>query len=141
MFREAARQTLMQLGGSDAELDEALRTLLLHRDGSLADCERLLMEMLPLRNQWGELVPLLGRAEMTDEFLDGTVLPQLQRALEDAICAGLTRLSQGVPADILAGLAALAGEMGHAEGYKDEPSPIAMCAGLHQAPGDDRRTS
>ncbi len=135
MFREAARQTLMQLGGSDAELDEALRTLLLHRDGSLAECERLLMEMLPLRNQWGELVPLLGRAEMTDEFLDGTVLPQLQRALEDAICAGLTRLSQGVPADILAGLAALAGEMGHAEGYKDEPSPIAMCAGLHQAPG------
>ena len=58
MYREAARQTLMQLGGDDAELDEALRTVLLHRDGSLADCERLLMEMLPLRDQWGELVPL-----------------------------------------------------------------------------------
>ncbi len=62
MYREAARQTLMQLGGNDAELDAALRTVLLHRDGSLADCERLLMEMLPLRNQWGELVPLLGRS-------------------------------------------------------------------------------
>ncbi len=68
MYREAARRTLMQLGGKDAELDEALRTVLLHRDGSLAECERLLMEMLPLRNQWGELVPLLGRAEMTDEL-------------------------------------------------------------------------
>ena len=136
MYREAARQTLMQLGGKDRELDAALRTVLLHRDGSLADCERLLMEMLPLRNQWGDLVPLLGRAEMTEEFLDSEVLPQLQRALEDAVCAGLTRLSQSVPSDILAELASLAGEMGHAEGYKDEPSPIAMCAGLHEAPGE-----
>jgi ATP-dependent helicase/nuclease subunit A len=136
MYREASRQTLMQLGGNDRELDAALRTVLLHRDGSLAECERLLMEMLPLRNQWGDLVPLLGRAGMTDEFLDGEVLPQLQRALEDAVCAGLTRLSQSVPDDILAELASLAGEMGHAEGYKDEPSPIAMCAGLHEAPGE-----
>ena len=97
MYREAARQTLMQLGGNDAELDSSLRTVLLHREGSLADCERLLMEMLPLRNQWGELVPLLGRPGMTDEFLDREVRPQLQRALEEAICAGLTRLSQSVP--------------------------------------------
>ncbi len=29
-------ETLMQLGGNDAELDAALRTVLLHRDGSLA---------------------------------------------------------------------------------------------------------
>ncbi len=136
MYREAARQTLMQLGGPDAGLDAALRTVLLHRDGSLADCERLLMEMLSLRNQWGALVPLLGRSEMTDELLDGVVLPQLQRALEDAICAGLTRLSQSVPSDILAELVSLAEEMGHAEGYKDEPSPIAMCAGLHNPPGE-----
>jgi ATP-dependent helicase/nuclease subunit A len=134
MYREAARQTLMQMGGSDAELDEALRTVLLHRDGSLADCERLLMEMLPLRNQWGELVPLLGRAGMNDEFLDREVLPQLQRALEQAVCAGLTQLSQSVPEDILRELASLAGEMGHAAGYRGEPSPIAMCAGLHDAP-------
>jgi ATP-dependent helicase/nuclease subunit A len=134
MYREAARQTLMQLGGNDVELDAALRTILLHRDGSLTDCERLLMEMLPLRNQWGELVPLLGRAEMTDESLDRDVLPQLQRALEQAVCAGLTRLSQSVPEDILQELSTLAAEMGHADGYKGEPSPIAMCAGLHDAP-------
>lgn len=134
MYREAARQTLMQLGGNDVELDAALRTVLLHRDGSLADCERLLMEMLPLRNQWGELVPLLGRAGMTDEFLDRDVLPQLQRALERAVCAGLTQFSQSVPEDILRELASLAGELGHAQGYKGEPSPIAMCAGLHDAP-------
>jgi ATP-dependent exoDNAse (exonuclease V) beta subunit len=134
MYREAARQTLMQLGGDDAQLDAALRTVLLHRDGSLADCERLLMEMLPLRNQWGELVPLLGRPGMTDEFLDREVLPQLQKALEQAICDGLSQLSQSVPGGILQELASLAGEMGHADGYRGAPSPIAICAGLYDAP-------
>jgi ATP-dependent helicase/nuclease subunit A len=135
MYREAARQTLMQLGGPDAGLDEALRTLMLHRDGSLADCERLMMEMLPLRNQWGELVPL-AKQELDDEFLDRTVLPKLERALEDAVCMGLTRLAQSVPADILQELSSLAGEMGHAGGHKGNPSPIAMCAGVYTAPGE-----
>ncbi len=135
MYREAARQTLMQLGGPDAELDEALRTVMLHRDGSLTECERLLMEMLPLRNQWGELVPL-AKQELNDEFLDGTVLPKLERALEEAVCAGLTRLAQTVPPDILQELSSLAGEMGHADGHKGNPSPIAMCAGVHTAPGE-----
>ena len=133
MFREAARQTLMQLGGRNAELDAALRTVLLHRDGSLADCERLLMEMLPLRNQWGELVPLLGR-ELDDEYLDSTVLPRLQKALEQAIGAGLGRLSQSVPSDIMQDLTLLAGEMGLAEGYKGAPSPIAVLAGIQDTP-------
>jgi ATP-dependent exoDNAse (exonuclease V) beta subunit len=133
MYREAARETLMQLGGNDAELDAALRTVLLHRDGSLRDCERLLMEMLPARNQWGELVPL-GRQQLDDAFLDETVLPRLELALEQAVCAGLTRLSLSLPPGILQELTSLAGEMGHAEGYKDDPSPIAKCAGLHTAP-------
>ncbi len=133
MYREAARQTLLQLGGNDAELDEALRMVLLHRDGSLADCERLLMEMLPLRNQWGELVPLL-REELDDEYLDGTVLPRIERALEEAIGAGLARLSSSVPSDILSDLSLLAGEMGHLDGYNGAPSPIAMWAGVYDAP-------
>ncbi len=133
MYREAARLTLMQLGGSDADLNEALRTVLLHRDGSLADCERLLMEMLPLRNQWGELVPLLGRG-LDDAYLDGTVLPRLERALEQAICAGLAQLSRSVPPDVLRELSLLAGEMGHADGYKGLPSPIAVWAGVHDTP-------
>jgi ATP-dependent exoDNAse (exonuclease V) beta subunit len=133
MYREAAQRTLMQLGGDDAELDAALRTVLLHRDGSLADCERLLMEMLPLRNQWGDLVPLLG-GELDDAYLDSTVLPQLQRALDDAIGAGLARLSNSVPGDVLQDLALLAGEMADSDGYKGGPSPIAVYAGMHDAP-------
>jgi ATP-dependent helicase/nuclease subunit A len=135
MYREAARQTLMQLGSNDTGLDSALRTVLLHRDGSLAECERLLMEMLPLRNQWGELVPLLGQ-ELDDAYLDGTVLPRLQKALDQAIGAGLTQLSRSVPNDILQDLSLLAGEMAQAEGYKGQPSPIAMWAGLHDVPAE-----
>ena len=133
LYREAARQTLMQLGGSDAELDAALRTVLLHRDGSLPDCERLLMEMLPLRNQWGELVPLLGQ-ELDDEYLDGTVLPRIERTLKEAIGIGLTQLSRSLPPDIKRELALLAGEMGHAEGYRGNPSPIALLAGVRDVP-------
>ena len=134
MYREAARQTLMQLGGNDAELDAALRTVLLHRDGSLADCERLLMEMLPLRNQWGELVPLLGRGA-------GRCLSRRHGAAAAAASAG-TRNLRGIDAAFAERAGrhsdetwrSLAGEMGHADGYKGEPSPIAMCAGLHDAP-------
>lgn len=134
MYREAARQTLMQLGGADAALNEALRTVLLHRDGNLAECESLISGMLEWRDQWGELVPL-GH-DLDDEEMDAIVLPKLQQALEEAVCVGLTRLSQTVPAGILGELSSLAGEMGHAEGYKGEASPIAMCAGLHQSPGE-----
>jgi ATP-dependent helicase/nuclease subunit A len=133
MYREAARQTLMQLGGIDAQLDAALRTVMLHRDGSLAECERLVMDMLPLRNQWGELVPLLGQ-ELDDAYLDRTVLPRLQKALEQAIESGLRRLSQNLPDDVLQDLTLLAGEMAHAEGYRGAPSPIAVMAGASDIP-------
>ena len=134
LYREAARQTLLQLGGEDLTLNAALRTVLLHRDGNLRDCERLLAEMLALRDQWGELVPL-GRRDLDDAYLDGVVLPRLERALEQAVCAGLTRFAASIPGDILHELAQLAGEMGHAIGFKGD-SPIAICAGLHRPPGE-----
>jgi ATP-dependent helicase/nuclease subunit A len=133
LHHEAARRTLMQLGGKNHSLNAALRLVLLHRDGNLAECERLLAGMLALRDQWGELVPLTGH-DLDDAFLDENVLPRLERALEQAICSGLTRLSQSVPADILHELAHFAGELGHASGYKGAASPIAICAGLHTAP-------
>ncbi len=137
MYREASRQTLMQLGGPDAELDAALRTVLLHRDGSLVECERLLMEMLPLRNQWGGLVPLLGREEMNDALLDREVLPQLQRALEEVVCAGLTEFAQAVPADFLHALASLATSLAQIEPYERMTSPIAVCSGKIGIPSTD----
>jgi ATP-dependent helicase/nuclease subunit A len=132
LYREAARRTLMQLGGNDAVLHESLTKLLLHRDGSLSDCERLIAEMLQRREQWAEFVPLRGE-ELTEEYLDGVVRPRLEKALEIAICAALTRLDQAMPAKILRDLAEIARSMSINAGSRnagadEEHSPIAICA-------------
>ena len=132
LFAEAARRTVLLLGGEDNALSSALEVLLLHRDGNLADCQQLLAEMLQWREQWGSLVPLGGQ-DLDDQFLDQEVLPKLERALDLAICQGLTRLS-ALPNDVLEELCMLAAEMGHAEGYDGSPSPIALCAGKTTLP-------
>jgi ATP-dependent helicase/nuclease subunit A len=127
LYRDAARRTLMQLGGADAALNDALRTVLLHRDGNLAECERLLAEMLEWRDQWGQLVPL-GRRSLDDTYLDETVLPKLERALEQAVCAGLTEFAKSVPPDFLHALSSLATSLADIEPYGREHSPIAICS-------------
>lgn len=136
LYHEAARRTWMQLGGPDKALDDALCTLLLHRDGNLHQCEQLLAEILELRNQWGEFVPLTG-SELDDAQLDQTVWPRLQRVLEQVVRTGLAELESVFPDSALSDLADLAGEMGHAVGYKGAPSPIECCAGVHTPPGVD----
>lgn len=133
LHMEAARRTLMLMGGHDAELSRALETLLLHRDGSLGECQSLIAEMLAMRDQWGELVPLTSE-HLSDEYLEGTVLPKLERALEQAICKGLTRLTQVLPATALTTLCTLAEEMAHVEGYEGKSSPIAICRGRYTSP-------
>ena len=130
---EAAHRTLMLLGGASPELSAALETLLLHRDGNLADCQSLIARMLSTRDQWGELVPLAA-AHLTDQYLDQTVLPKLERALDHAICRALTRLTQLLPGSIMARLCILAAEMAQAEGYKGAASPIAICRGRYTSP-------
>ena len=133
MYREAGRRTLLQLGGGDTVLDEALQTMLLHRDGSLAECERLIAEMLTARDQWGELVPL-GRDELTEERLEGEVRPRLNRALELAVCQGLGDLVRVMPEGFLARLTELATEMAERPGYKGNLSPLAICSELRSEP-------
>jgi ATP-dependent exoDNAse (exonuclease V) beta subunit len=133
LHREAARRTLLLLGTGDAAFDTALRDLLLHRDGNLAECESLLANMLSLRDQWGDLVPLTG-PQLDEAWLDANVLPRLELALDHAIRAVLTPLAQAFPADLLAELTNLAAEMAHCEGYKGQASPIAICTGKEQSP-------
>jgi ATP-dependent exoDNAse (exonuclease V) beta subunit len=133
LYRLAARRTLMQLGGKDAALHEALRTVLLHRDGSVADVEALLAGMLATREQWGELVPL-GVEEMDEERLDREVRLRLERSLEGVVCAGLSRVLKAMPAGLLEELAAMAAVMGLEPAYKAEVSPLAVCAGKYEAP-------
>jgi ATP-dependent exoDNAse (exonuclease V) beta subunit len=132
LYRRAARQTLLQLGGEDAALSRALTTVLLHRDGSLADCERLLASMLEAREQWGELIPLDG--PLDDAHLDTVVRARLERSLEAIVCAGLQRAADAMPAGLLADLTTFAAEHADLPGYKDTVSPLAICAGKHLPP-------
>jgi ATP-dependent helicase/nuclease subunit A len=127
LYRLAARRTLMQLGSADAALHAALRIVLLHRDGSLNDCETLLARMLAAREQWGELIPL-DRASLDDTILDNEVRPRLESALESIVCTGLTRAAQAMPQGLLNELAGLATGMAYAPGYNGNVSPIAICA-------------
>jgi ATP-dependent helicase/nuclease subunit A len=127
LYRLAARRTLLQLGGSDAALHEALRTVLLHRDGSLQDCESLLADMLKTREQWGELVPLTPGA-LDEGALDREVRLRLERSLEGIVCAGLSRVLNALPAGVLGELTSLAARLGVEPGYKGGASPIAFCA-------------
>jgi ATP-dependent helicase/nuclease subunit A len=134
LFAEAARRTLQLLGdgGGDQALASALRDLLLHRDASLGDCQQLIGEMLSVRDQWGMLIPL-NSAELDDEVLDRDVLPELQRTLEDAICAELRRIETAFPMDLLTEVADIAGH-GYAAPIKADVSKLAPCAGRHDPP-------
>ncbi len=135
LFAEAARRTVMLLGGDDPALTAALQTLLLHRDGNLANCQDLIAGMLALRDQWGELVPLAQR-HLNDRYLDETVLPKLDRALEQAVCRSLSALTNLFPESILSRLTHLAAEMGSLDGYKGSESPITVCHGIYASPED-----
>ena len=133
LHKEAANRTLLLLGGPDRMLSDALEILLLHRDGNLANCRDLIVSMLATRDQWGDLVPLTG-APLTDEFLDQTILPKLERALDQAICRDLTRLANLIPRPTLSRLSVLASEMGALPGHKGVASPIAVCVGRTASP-------
>jgi ATP-dependent helicase/nuclease subunit A len=131
LYRMAARRTLLQLGGEDAALHEALRTVLLHRDGSVQECEALLAGMLQTREQWGELMPL---APGDVEAMGSEVRLKLERSLEAIVCAGLSRALHALPAGTLQELTSLAARLGVEPGYKGGPSPVALCAGKNEPP-------
>lgn len=136
LYREAARNTLLQLGGPDRILDEALHAVLLHRDGNLADVEALLAGMMQTREQWAELLPL-DHAAMSDQALDEQVRPKLERALEQVVCAGLTRALRLMPSSALTELAALAHRYAGEPGYQGRPSPILLCREYPGSPRDE----
>ena len=133
LYRLAARRTLLQLGGTDTGLHDALRTVLLHRDGNLLDCEMLLADMLKTREQWGELVPLNSSA-LNQADVDRDVRLRLERSLEGIVCAGLSRALRALPTGVLEELTSLAARLGVEPGYKDSVSPIALCAGRFDTP-------
>ena len=133
IYRMAARNTLMQLGGADRSLHNALKDLLLHRDGSIDDCEQLIAGMLHTREQWGELVPL-GPEALENDYLDTHVRPKLEQTLEAIVCGGLQRAHDAMPANVLRYLTEFAHRHAGLPGYNGAASPIAGCAGKDEPP-------
>lgn len=133
LYALAARRTLLRLGGEDERLDHALRTVLLHRDGNLANTETLLASMLLTREQWAELVPL-DASSLTDERLDAEVRPLLEASLEAIVCAGLSHALRVMPDSALRELSALAHQYSRDPGYQEKPNPLALCATLPEPP-------
>ena len=144
LYQLAARRTFLQLGNTNTpaeqQLDAALRTLLLHRDGNLADCEALVAEMLKGREQWGELAPIFparasGSGTQKHAELEDVIHQRLERSLENIVSSGLSRALHAMPADALQDLATLAARLSCQPGTNGNPSPIALCAGREQPPG------
>ncbi len=136
LYEEAAGRTLRELGSDkDPRLHDALRTVLFHRDAQIGDAVRLMAGMLAEREQWGELVPLHG-GELSEEMLDGTIRRHLERTLEKAICAGLSRAARTLSPGLLEELTHFASRLSKAPGYNNGISPLAVCSGQTQAPGD-----
>ena len=133
LYNEAARRTWMCLGGEDAALSDALRSLLLRRDGDLTSCMALVAEMLAQREQWGSLVPVREQ-DLEDEALDSFARIQLDRSLEQVVCETLSRLVDAFPEQTLRRLTTLANSLSERAGYKGQLSPIAFCRELKTSP-------
>jgi len=105
-YAAAARQTLEELDSSDPLIADALHLLLLHRDGRLDDCERLIAAMLAQRDQWARVLPTGD--ELADSFLNGKLRPKLEAEFTCIVVAALERVRDLFTPEQLAELATLA---------------------------------
>lgn len=123
LYRLAARQTLMQMGGSDTALDEALRMILLHRDTNLRDVELLLAQMLQQRDQWIRLVPL-SNEELSDLTLDHQMLPRLDAALQKEVCQRMATARSLFSENMASRLAIVLHGLSECDGYGNADNPL-----------------
>ncbi|SEC48466.1 UvrD-helicase domain-containing protein [Terriglobus roseus] len=133
IYARAARAVMMQFGGEDEALNEAVRTVLLHRDGDLIFCERVLAEMLGTREQWGSLIPL--GSHLTEEHLEHVTLPRLNASLERVVCGAMEELRDAFDEEALLEIAAITEQLAYADPYKDYPHPFRECGGMPVPPG------
>ena len=133
LYREAARNILLRLGGPDQRLNQALGTVLSHRDGDLRNCENLLSEMLRLREQWGDFLPI-EPDQGDDEQMEREARARLDLALEQMICAELGRLEIALPQDLLQSLTQAAADLSDRPGYNGAASPLAACRNRYASP-------
>lgn len=89
LYFAAGRNVLQQLGGTNAELHEAVRTLLLHLDNRMEKAAQLLANLLQSRDQWRLILPH-GEDLSEDgweEFLRGRFERSLNEIHEEASAA------------------------------------------------------
>lgn len=135
LYRDAARRVLNAIGGEDQQLHSALRIVLLHRDNNLADVERLLSEMLMVREQWAAFVPLTDHA-LSDEDLEKNVRPLLDKALANELCARIRRADKLLSATTKQRILNIAKELCNDPGYDGQPNCLeAHWGGERKFPG------
>ena len=117
LYREAARRCVEGIGGDDAALARALRTLLRDVGNNCGELEQLLAALLPRRDQW--LRALAGDATALRPLLEGA----LQRLVDDELAAAAALLEPRF-------VAALAPLLRHAAGAASEPLRSSVAAWL-----------
>lgn len=63
LYKRAARRLMNKLGGEDVYLNHALTELLKTRDNNVAECERLIAEMLATRDHWQHTFVMHGSVD------------------------------------------------------------------------------
>lgn len=135
LYIEAAERTLKELdstGTGTVEIRDALTTLLLHRDGNLENCQKLIAEMLGKRDQWARLLPECE--EFNEAHLDRVVRPHMEAVLRDRVTDALRHLTTFFKTQELDELAALAHIASHNLRTENRKSQIEICLGISTSP-------
>jgi ATP-dependent exoDNAse (exonuclease V) beta subunit len=140
LYDEAARRTLLMLGGGEARLAGAVRTLLEHLDNNAGDFQRLVAVMLQRREQWLEVIG--GRTHtLADEELERVRRELLEPALADSIRYELRLIRAAVDAALPPAVQEkLFDGMRHAAAEirkVNEGSPLRALAGITSLPGEE----